>query len=74
MPGNILPTELHFRRLIRNARRASALYGRLVGAAVHHRGGHVYRLVPAKAFDEVLETLRRLGEPSPPISPTTEKP
>lgn len=57
----MMSPDRSFRRLIRICRRASDLRGRLIGAAFHHRRGHVYRLVPAGDFDEVLETLARLG-------------
>lgn len=51
----------HFRRMIRNMRKASELYGRLLGAGFEHRGKRLYRLVPAKAFDETLALLNQLG-------------
>lgn len=51
----------HFKRLVRNMRKASDLVGRLVGSGFHQHRGHVYRLVPAKQFDAVLALLRMVS-------------
>lgn len=61
MSTHALSTERRFKRLIRHRRRAADLWGRLVGAAVVHRRGHAYRLVPEKSFEEVMTTLRKIG-------------
>lgn len=70
MTTHALGEERRFKRLIRNQRRARELWGRLVGVGFERRCGHLYRLVPAKAFDEVMATLRKLSfhvESLPPI-------
>lgn len=56
-----LSAERRYRRLVRNMRRASEIAGQMIGCTVAHRRGHVYRLVPAKVFEDALEMLRRVG-------------
>lgn len=56
-----LPEDRRFRRLVRNMRRAGDISGRMIGCDVVRRRGHVYRLVPAKVFDDALEMLLRIG-------------
>lgn len=61
MGTHALSPDRCYRRLVRNARRAADLWGRLVGATIVHRRGHTYRLVPEKTFEEIMATLQRLG-------------
>lgn len=57
-----LPEERRFKRLVRNMRRARELAAKLRrDSSIEKMGREVYRLVPAKDFDAVLETLDRLG-------------
>lgn len=50
-----------FRQLVRNVRNAGSIANRMLGCEFVRCGGHTYRLVPERTFDDALAMLSRIA-------------